>query len=136
MMCCRHRRSHDHLKQEIEEVIREQNWKAGIMPRGQQLQSAGQHGLVAAIRQMGGFRSIATKIGLQPGRSDNRGRPKKADSDAREAERTAAETAKMEAAAKQLGFTVTAAREMERADSAAQASRKVEIGARELQAVA
>ncbi len=73
------------------------------MPNGVELQSAGQHQLVAAIRQMGGFRTIATKIGLTPRRSDNRGRPKKCEAAAREEEL-------VEAAARKMGMTVVPAK--------------------------
>lgn len=99
----RHKRSHSDLRQEIEAVIREQDWKPGVMPNGVQLQSAGQHHLVAAIRQMGGFRTIAAKIGLTPRRSDNRGRPKKSQAAAREEEL-------VEAAARKMGMTVVPAK--------------------------
>lgn len=44
------------------------------MPSASQLQAAGQHHLIAAIRQRGGFKTIATKIGLSPQRLDKRGR--------------------------------------------------------------
>lgn len=81
------------------------------MPNGVELQSAGQHQLVAAIRQMGGFRTIATKIGLTPRRSDNRGRPKKCEAAAREEEL-------VEAAARKMGMTVVAAKERTLDDSA------------------
>ena len=48
------------------------------MPSASQLQAAGQHCLIAAIRQRGGFKSIAAQIGLSPQRLDKRGRkPKK-----------------------------------------------------------
>lgn len=100
---CRHKRSHSDLRQEIEAVISKQNWKPGVMPNGVQLQSAGQHHLVAAIRQMGGFRTIAAKIGLTPRRSDNRGRPKKSQAAAREEEL-------VEAAARKMGMTVVPAK--------------------------
>ena len=103
IFCCRHKRSHADLRQEIEAVIREQNWKPGVMPNGVQLQSAGQHHLVAAIRQMGGFRTIAAKIGLTPRRSDYRGRPKKSEAAAREEEL-------VEAAARKMGMTVVPAK--------------------------
>ena len=73
------------------------------MPNGVQLQSAGQHHLVAAIRQMGGFRTIAAKIGLTPRRSDYRGRPKKSEAAAREEEL-------VEAAARKMGMTVVPAK--------------------------
>ena len=73
------------------------------MPNGVQLQSAGQHHLVAAVRQMGGFRTIAAKIGLTPRRSDNRGRPKKSEAAAREEQL-------VEAAARKMGMTVVPAK--------------------------
>lgn len=47
------------------------------MPKSIQLQKAGQHGLVAAVRHMGGFRTIAAHLHLRPSASDKRGRPKK-----------------------------------------------------------
>ncbi len=81
------------------------------MPNGVQLQSAGQHHLVAAIRQMGGFRTIAAKIGLTPRRSDNRGRPKKCEAAAREEEL-------VEAAARKMGMTVVPAKGKSLGDSA------------------
>ncbi|DBA97292.1 TPA: Low molecular weight phosphotyrosine protein phosphatase, variant 3 [Trebouxia sp. C0004] len=99
----RHKRSRADLRQEIEAVMREQHWKPGVMPSAGQLQSAGQHYLVAAIRQMGGFRTIAAKIGLTPRRSDNRGRPKKSEAAAREEEL-------VEAAASKMGMTVVPAK--------------------------
>lgn len=111
----RHKRSCEDLRLEIEAVSREQNWKPGVMPNGPQLQAAGQHGLVAAIRCMGGFRTIAAKIGLTPGRSDNRGRPKKA-----------------EAAAKQLQMAAAAASEEEQVEAAARSMGMVHVGAEDI----
>lgn len=108
---CRHKRSHADLRQEIEAVIREQDWKPGVMPNGVQLQSAGQHHLVAAIRQMGGFRTIAPKIGLTQRRSDNRGRPKKCEAAAREEEL-------VETAARKMGMTLVSAKGRNLGDSA------------------
>lgn len=48
------------------------------MPSASQLQAAGQHRLIAAIRQRGGFKTIAAQLGLTPRCLDKRGRkPKK-----------------------------------------------------------
>lgn len=59
-------------------MIRQQQWQQGLMPSASQLQAAGQHRLVAAIRQRGGFKTIAAQMGLRPQRLDKRGRkPKK-----------------------------------------------------------
>lgn len=59
-------------------MIRQQHWPQGLMPSASQLQTAGQHRLVAAIRQRGGFKTIAAQMGLTPRRLDKRGRkPKK-----------------------------------------------------------
>lgn len=41
------------------------------------LQAAGKHRLVAAIRLRGGFRVIAAQLGLKPAPTDRRGRPRK-----------------------------------------------------------
>lgn len=61
---------------------------------------------------MGGFRTIAAKIGLTPGRSDNRGRPKKA-----------------EAAAKQMQMAAAAANEEEQVEAAARIMGMMPAGA-------
>ena len=58
-------------------MIGEQGWEAGRMPRAGDLQAAGKHRLVAAIRLMGGFRVIAAQLGLKPAPTDRRGRPRK-----------------------------------------------------------
>lgn len=76
---CRHRRTFEDLRAELDEVIQQQGWEAGLMPKSCQLQQAGQHGLVAAVRQMGGFKSIAADLGLAPCVPDKRGRRKKPD---------------------------------------------------------
>lgn len=61
----------------MEEVIQQQGWEPGRMPKAVQLQKAGQYGLVAAVRQMGGFKTIAGHLGLAPSPLDKRGRRKK-----------------------------------------------------------
>ena len=58
-------------------MIKQQQWPNGLMPSASQLQAAGQHRLVAAIRQRGGFKTIAAQIGLIPRRLDKRGRKPK-----------------------------------------------------------
>lgn len=74
----RHKRSPQGLREEVQEVIRQQQWPAGLMPSASQLQAAGQHRLIAAIRQRGGFKTIAAQLGLTPRCLDKRGRkPKK-----------------------------------------------------------
>ena len=77
MLSCRHNRSEQGLRVEIQEVVRQQQWQAGVMPSARQLQAAGQHRLVAAIRQRGGFKTIAAKLELSPQKLDNRGRKPK-----------------------------------------------------------
>ena len=47
------------------------------MPSASQLQAAGQYHLIAAVRQHGGFKSIAARVGLSPQRLDKRGRKPK-----------------------------------------------------------
>lgn len=58
-------------------MIAEQGWQAGQMPKGSQLQGAGQHQLVAAISQMGGRQATAAKTGLDAQPQETRGRSKK-----------------------------------------------------------
>ena len=118
MVYCRHKRSHHDLRHEIEKVIMEQNWPPGLMPNGPQLQSAGQHHLVAAIRQMGGFRTIAAKIGLTPGPSDNRGRPKKAEADLGLVTTSAQETEQVVTARSEMRMIEAAVNLLHRADTA------------------
>lgn len=50
LVWCRHNRSEQGLREEVQQVIRQQHWPLGFMPTASQLQAAGQHRLVAAIR--------------------------------------------------------------------------------------
>ena len=77
MTGCRHNRTLNDLKREVMEVIEEQGWQSDAMPKYTQLQAIGRHGLCAAISDMGGIRIIATKIGLDKGHKETRGRAKK-----------------------------------------------------------
>lgn len=76
---CRHNRSEQGLKEELQLLIKQQQWEPGFMPNASQLQAAGQHRLIAAVRQRGGFKTIAASIGLSPQRLDKRGRKPKSD---------------------------------------------------------
>ena len=77
LAACRHTGTFEDLCAVLDELIQQQGWEPGLMPKSCQLQHAGQHGLVAAVRQMGGFKSIAADLGLAPCVPDKRGRRKK-----------------------------------------------------------